>query len=227
MPSVTEQRAVHKTRARYIADLLEIWNRKLHYYTGLYLLLFVWLFAFTGLLLNHPEWSFDEFWPNRTQSDSVVAIHTPPPLGDLAQARDIMRQLGIVGEVEWTVSRSDPSMLTFQTNRPGHASRISADLRQNRVTLHRDDLNAWGVMHVLHTFTGVRLGDSRNQRDWVLTTVWALSMDGIAAGLVFMVFSSLYMWYGLKGKRKFGMLSLGTGTLACGLFAIGLRWMTS
>jgi len=34
--------------------VLEAWNRRLHYYLGLYFLLFLWLFSFTGLLLNHP-----------------------------------------------------------------------------------------------------------------------------------------------------------------------------
>ena len=34
----------------------ETWNKKLHYYLGLYFLLFLWLFSFTGLLLNHPRW---------------------------------------------------------------------------------------------------------------------------------------------------------------------------
>ena len=44
---------------------LEAWNRRLHFYLGLYLLFFIWLFALTGLLLNHPKWSFADFWPMR------------------------------------------------------------------------------------------------------------------------------------------------------------------
>jgi hypothetical protein len=34
--------------------------------------------------------------------------------------------------------------------------------------------------------------------DWVLPTVWALSMHAVAAGLMAMVFSSYIMWYRLK-----------------------------
>jgi hypothetical protein len=50
------------------ANVFLVWNRRLHYYLGLYLLFFSWLFAFTGLLLNHPRWQFAQFWPNRAQS---------------------------------------------------------------------------------------------------------------------------------------------------------------
>ena len=51
--------------------------------------------------------------------------------------------------------------------------------------------------------TGARAADPNNSRDWVLTTVWALSMDAVALGL----------------------LALPSGTVACGWFVIGLRWL--
>jgi hypothetical protein len=209
-----------KALSRHVIDTIEIWNRKIHFYISLFLLFFLWLFAFTGLLLNHSDWTFAEFWPNRRQTDVVRAITS----GDLSQARDIMKQLGIAGEIEWTTTRSDPEVFEFQVTRPGHSYRIKADLVQSRVTLHRDDLNVWGVMHVLHTFTGVRLADSKNERDWPLTSVWAFSMDAVATGLIVMVFSSYY-WYVLIRKRVLGLLALGLGIASCDLFAIGLRWM--
>jgi hypothetical protein len=43
-------------RERSGANMFLLWNRRLHYYLGLYLLFFSWLFVFTGLLLNHPRW---------------------------------------------------------------------------------------------------------------------------------------------------------------------------
>jgi hypothetical protein len=93
------------------------------------------------------------------------------------------------------------------------------------VTVSHTEINAWGIMRVLHTFTGVRAGDSRNQRDWIPTTVWALSMDAVAGGIVFMVCSGLYMWYGLTTKRAAGLAALGMGATICGLFVWGLRWI--
>ncbi len=49
-------------------------------------------------------------------------------------------------------------------------------------------------------------------------------MDAVAAGLIFMVLSSLYMWLQLPQKRLPGAIALGLGSLICGLFCFGLRW---
>lgn len=206
-----------------MADFLSAWNRRMHYYLGLYLLLFLWLFSFTGLLLNHPRWTFAEFWPNRKQTSFELPIQTPPPGGDLVQAEDIMRQARVHGEIEWTRARSDASRLDFRASRPGHIFEIKTDLQQGRASIQRIDLNAWGVARILHTFTGVRMTDSRNRRDWMMTTLWALSMDALALGLVLMVLGSFYMWWSQKQKRRLGMVALLLGTLSCGLFVIGLR----
>jgi hypothetical protein len=224
MHSSTEQDAADQpVSPRPWGDSLRRWNRKRHYYLGLYLLFFVWLFAFTGLLLNHSQWRFAEFWDRRRQTSDERDILAPPPGGDLAQARDLMRQLGIRGEIDWTTTRNDATRFEFRASRPGHIVEIKADLARNKATLKRIDLNTWGVVRILHTFTGVRMDDARNARDWVLTSVWAWTMDAVAAGLILMVLSSCYMWYELPQKRRFGVIALALGFLSCGLFCVGLR----
>lgn len=202
---------------------VKIWNRKLHYYLGLYFLFFVWLFAFTGLLLNHGSWKFAEFWPNRRISNYERAVQVPASGDDVERARNIMGQLGISGEIQWGNGPKDPDRLEFQANRPGQTHTIKADVRAGIAKVERTEINAWGVMRVLHTFTGVRGGDRNNQRDWILTTVWALSMDAVALGLLFMVFSGIYMWSGQTEKRRLGLAALTLGTVICGWFVYGLR----
>jgi hypothetical protein len=80
-------------------------------------------------------------------------------------------------------------------------------------------------MHVLHTFTGVPATGARHQRDWILTTVWALSMDGVAAGLILMVLSSYVMWFRLRPKRAGGLVALGLGLAGCGALIAGAGWL--
>ncbi len=228
MHSATESTAAaNSPAASSLRVRLERWNRKLHYYAGLFLLFFLWLFAVTGLVLNHPNWSFAESWTKRTETNSESKIVAPGPevKGDLPQAHEIMKQLGIEGEILWTTTRTDASQFEFQVRRPGHYYFIKADLALNRVTLRHSQVNLWGVMKVLHVFSGTSLDDPRQSRDWALTTLWAFSMDAVAAGLIFMVLSSLYMWWEIPDKRLPGAVVLGLGFLICGLFCAGLRWL--
>lgn len=226
MPSATEPTPAASLSAdsRWRVRLAR-WNRKLHYYAGLFLLFFMWLFAFTGLVLNHPSWGFAESWSKRaeTHSEHTITALAPELRGDLAQAREIMRQVGIEGEILWTTIRSNPDQFDFQVRRPGHFYFIKTDLALHRVSLRHSEVNAWGVMKALHVFSGVQLDDPRQSRDWTLTTVWVYSMDAAAAGVILMVLSSLYMWWELPLKRRPGAVMLGLGSLLCALFCFGLR----
>lgn len=78
-------------------------------------------------------------------------------------------------------------------------------------------------MRVLHTFTGVRRGDRRNERDWALTTIWVFAMDAISVGLILMVLSGIYIWWRAPGRRRWGFVALLLGTAACGGFVFGLQ----
>ena len=44
------------------------WSRKIHIYIGLCLLLFIMLFGFSGLLLNH-HWEFASFWETERRAN--------------------------------------------------------------------------------------------------------------------------------------------------------------
>ena len=225
MPSPREGEMAGGRRTRGAFDSLLVWNRRLHFYLGLYLLFFIWLFAFTGLLLNRPRWQFAQFWPNRIQSTTEHSIRPVTAVVDVDRARDVMRQLGVMGEVQWPATRPANGPFTFQVSRPGLLVEVKADLQAGRATVQRTRLNTWGVMHVLHTFTGAPAADSRNRRDWTLTTVWALSMDAVAAGLIVMVLSGYVMWFRLKAKRVGGIVALALGWISCSAFVGALRWL--
>ena len=109
--------------------------------------------------------------------------------------------------------------------RPGTIQQVTADPRNSRAEIETIEFNAWGIARVLHTFTGVRAGDARNERDWILTSAWAFAMDAVAAGLVLMVLGGIYLWIGLPGKRVAGSAALAAGSVTCGLLAVGLRWI--
>lgn len=203
-------------------SLLSAWNRKLHYYLGLYFLFFVWLFSLTGLLLNHPQWRAAQFWGDRIETQYEKTIAPLSGVNDLARAKELMRQLDLVGEIDWPDQNATPGRLEFTVNRPGSLNRVNADLAQNHVSVQHIETNVWGVMNVLHTFSGTPVNNPSATRDWSLTTIWVVAMDALAVGLLLMVLTSYYMWYQLKKKRLIGFIALGSGVLACALFVVGL-----
>jgi hypothetical protein len=71
-----------------------------------------------------------------------------------------------------------------------------------------------------HTFSGSRF-NTPGERDWILTTIWVVAMDALAAGLVIMVLSSYYMWYRLKRTHALGCAALIAGFASCALFFSG------
>ncbi len=224
MPLPSDSTAPQSSPRGRPAHVFDMWNKRAHYYLGLYFLFFIWLFSITGLLLNH-SWKFAEFWPNRRVTSAERPVRPPAATGDLQQAKELMRQLGITGEVEWSSPRTGPERLDFRVSRPGRTTEIKADLIRGIARIEETRLNSWGLIRALHTFTGVRGNDQRNRRDWFLTTIWALSMDALAAGLVLMVLSGLVLWLRLRSKRTFGLLALLLGCVVCGFLAIGLRWI--
>ena len=225
MASVSDGNLTEKPRRRSRSDVLETWNRKLHYYLGLYFLFFLWLFSLSGLLLNHGNWRFAQFWPNREETTWEQTIRSPAAGSDLERADDLVRQLGLTGELDLPREQQGANVLAFNVNRPGKMTQVRADLARERATVKQIRTNAWGVVHVLHTFSGVRMGAPHQTRDWIMTRLWVFSMDALAVGMLIMVLGSYYMWYRLRARRRLGLGLLAAGFASCALFAAGLAWI--
>ncbi|MEO8595471.1 MAG: hypothetical protein ABI759_19280 [Candidatus Solibacter sp.] len=225
MHSSTDPMISRAPESRRWAALFSTWNRKAHYYLGLYFLFFLWLFSLSGLLLNHSSWAFAQFFPNRKISKIEGPIQFPLSGSDLDKARAVMRQFGIEGEIGWGATRDAAARLEFNVTRPGRVYQVQTDLKENRATVTLNEYNAWGVLRGMHTFVGVSPDDPRNRRDWILTTIWAMSMDAVAAGVLVLVLSGVYLWWNRREKRAAGLIALALGTVVCGLFIVGLRWV--
>jgi hypothetical protein len=138
---------------------------------------------------------------------------------DLARARDIARQLGLKGEINWPASQQ-PGELAFSVSRPKDASQVRVDLNQSRAFVQHFDNSGLATFRIFHTFSGSRYNDTA-RRDWIVTTLWVAAMDSLAAGLIVMVFGSYYMWYRLKQRHTIGLIALGAGVLSCAAFFTG------
>lgn len=201
---------------------IRAWTRRLHNYVGLYLLLFLWLFSVSGLVLNHSAWSAARFWDARQEATAERAIRAPVVTGDVAMAAELMRQLGIVGEVGETKRHPDGARFDFQVVKPGQVFRVETRLDSARARVTEIRLNAWGVVDALHKFTGVKMDEPARTRDWMWTRVWSLAMDALALGLAFLVLSGLYLWYRRAETRRSGLVALVAGLACCAFFLYGM-----
>ena len=71
-----------------------LWNRRVHYYLCLYLLFFIWLFAFIGPPADTSNCHQAQFWPNRIQSTTEYTFESATAVADIDCARAVIRQLG-------------------------------------------------------------------------------------------------------------------------------------
>jgi hypothetical protein len=198
---------------------VEHWNRKLHYYLGLYFLFFLWLFSATGLMLNHQQWFRNLY--ERTVRSYDVPVETPAGDTMPAQTRDLMRQLGLLGEIDWPASQ--PAWhIDFTVSRPNGTTQVRVDLTAKQAYLREFANGRLHTFQVFHTFSGSRFNQPASQRDWIVTSAWVWAMDALAAGLIVMVLGSYYMWWRLKKAHTPGVAVLAAGMVSCGIFVLGL-----
>ena len=199
---------------------LEAWNRKFHFYLGLYFLFFLWLFSLSGLMLNHGQWRVSLAANGRTEQRSERSIQPPVGATEKDRARHVMLQLGLVGELDMPAQR--PGELSFNTSRPSDSSQVRVDLVKNLATVQHFTNGHLSRFRILHTFSGSRYNQPSSERDWVVTTIWVVAMDALAAALMVMVCGSYYMWWRLKKRHGLGLAALLLGFLACGWFVAGI-----
>ena len=86
----------------FLFENIIYWNRKLHIYVGLFLLLFILFFSFSGLLLNHGQWKFAGFWEKRIENEIITNVTIPANMDSTALLQHFMKQLNISGAVSYT-----------------------------------------------------------------------------------------------------------------------------
>jgi hypothetical protein len=198
----------------------EKWNRKIHFYLGLYFVFFLWLFLLTGLLLNHGDWSIARAAVQRREARLERDVVVPTESNDLDRVRDVMRQLNLKGEPDIPAAQT-PGILAFQVGQPRDASQVKVDLATGRASVDHFTNTPIAVFRIFHTFSGSKYNQPETHREWMLTTIWVIAMDGLAVGLIVMVLGSYYMWYRLKRTHTLGWIALVSGFAACAMFFVG------
>jgi hypothetical protein len=133
-----------------------------------------------------------------------------------------MGQLRLAGEIDWPQAAQAQGRLDFNIAYPKQATQVRVDLARQRATVQQVDRSLWSGLRIMHTFSGWRYTSAGMSRDWIVTSVWVVAMDALAAGLLVMVFGSYYMWWRLKRMRTAGWVALAAGWASCAFFVYGL-----
>ncbi|HMI65639.1 MAG TPA: PepSY-associated TM helix domain-containing protein [Cyclobacteriaceae bacterium] len=190
-------------------------TRRLHIHLGLLLLLFVWLFSLSGLLLNHGSWKFASFWDQRRESKIDIAVPLSALTDPNPEAR-VMEFLKISGEVQQ--QKRTAETLEFRVQSPGIVTDVSIDLTTGSGTEKVMKYNVWGKWRTLHTFNGMNKENPSQSPNWLVTNIWRFTMDGIAIGLIITCLSSWIMWYNVRKEYKLGYSILAASLGVAGYF---------
>lgn len=186
---------------------------KCHIYIGLFFMADIWLLALTGLLLNHPHWGVNDYREETEWSTESVETVSLIETGDPQEkAEQYMQQLGIESELLGTRDLPDKGEFHFNTKKPGQDLRIVVDTAAGEARIEQKEYGFWGTVNQLHIFGEMkRFAAQKESTTWFATKLWVASMDGLAVGLILLVFTGIYMW--LKTKK----IITGGVSLLCGV----------
>ncbi len=199
-----------------------VWTRDLHLYLGLFLSPFVLLFAISTLFLNHT-WN-----PRNGDSETVLttSAHIAIPDG-LTRARgmeqaklagQILKQLGLSGEIEHIMQSPGKNDLTIAVVKPGQRLAINVNLENQQVTIEQRNTGIWDSLIYLHKSPGPHLQAVRG--NWFYTRLWRWMADTVVCLLLFLSVSGVYLWAVIKAERRIGLVLLGAGAVSF----LGIVW---
>ncbi len=191
------------------------WNRKIHIYLGLFLLLFIWFFGISGLLLNH-HWEFANSWKKRKEVRYDKTIEISKERDKHILVHEIMNKLNMNGSIYNLRYSSDSAHLNFIASKPGLRYDIQAGVNDGKITIKETKLDQWQLMRTLHTLRNPSPNEQDERYQPVLAFIWSLSMDIVSVGLIIICLGGWYIWLQVSRKKFYlGLVSLTVGFILC------------
>ena len=186
------------------------WTRDLHLYLGLFVSPFVLLFAISVLLLNHVwlPWGGLGEVPPETRRLTIALAHQE---NNLELAKQIQRQIGIAGEIDFISRDVNADRVSFPITRPGYRTTVRVDLSSGATQLEEQRTGIWDAVNYLHKMPGPHNASVRG--NWIFTRIWGWLADWTVYLLLFSTASGVYLWTVLKAERRAGLFFLGAGAV--------------
>ncbi len=191
------------------------WNLKIHIYIGLYLLFFIWLFGFSGLLLNH-HWEFANFWEERKEISYDKTIAISREREQYILVHEIMNKIELNGSISNLKFSNDSILFSFIISKPGTRYDIQANLIDGNILIKEMKFNKWGIMRALHVLRNPTIKEQGNRYQSALASIWGFSMDIVSVSLILLCFGGWYLWIKAPRKRFYlGLISIACGFILC------------
>lgn len=190
-------------------------NRKLHIYLGLFLVLFIWLFFVSGLIMNHGKWKAGNFYVKRVEEKIDINVSASIINDNPDVVNTLKNHLDIAGEV--SNIRLKKGDVGFRVSSPGLIQEVNVD-STGKGSLKMMKYNFWGKLHTLHLFNGMNKNDPEQRPDWMVTKLWRIMMDTTAIVLIILSLGSWIMWYKVRKDYKAGYIFLAAGWIIAGYF---------
>lgn len=197
-----------------------LWTRDLHLYVGLFISPFILLFAISTLYLNHGWRAPSAAEAGTTALPGPVPIQIPEGMGTIDQAKGILRQLNLSGEIEFIRHLAKEERLKIPIMKPGEQTEIDVDLRGKTATLTRRGQGLPGALIYLHRMPGPHLAKFRG--NWAPMRLWRMLTDASVYGVLFLTLSGLYLWLLMKAERKTGLVLLAAGVFSLVFLVLAL-----
>jgi hypothetical protein len=168
---------------------------------------------YVAVLVNH-KWQPSDAASGSTPPKKNVPIAVPDGVGTLEQARKILRQLNVTGEIDYVRLRAKEERLLIPVSKPGESTRVEVDLRAQTATVERQEQGLGAALIYLHKMPGPH--NVKFRGNWIYMVGWGVLADAVVYGVLFLTVSGLYLWWMLTAQRKIGWAFLGGGVLSAG-----------
>ena len=188
--------------------------RRTHMYLALFLFPWVLMYALSTLAMNHRAIFVKAYGEGPVPFVEERRLVYDGVLPENAELRTISKQILLSVGLDGAhgVSRREDGVIAINRNDLVTPRRLTYSPADRTLVIERMQPRPNAFLERFHRRRGYATG-------YALDTAWAVAVDLFIIAMVFWVLSGLWMWWGMKVTRWFGLASLVAGT---GMFALYL-----
>lgn len=190
--------------------------RRCHLYVGLFLSPWVLMYTFSTFVMNHRTWfrganTPPPVWSEERQlryEGTLPAQAAPRQVG-----AQLLASLGLDGAFVANRRAADGAIV-IQRLYVARPVRVTFQPLTQMLIIERQAIDGKAILERMHRRRGY-------QQAYLADGLWAMSVDVVAAAVMFWAMSGVWLWWEMKATRRNGLIFGGIG-LALFFFFMGI-----